>query len=144
MGMKPESPRSPLGHLLWSGFIPLAPLSMNAIYQVIWNQRRTQLKPQARYWKTQAKTYVPSMPALDTQSKLHLTLSFYQDWYTKDGSLKIRDVTNYEKLVVDAISEKLRGDDRLEAQLWEVVRRKVQSMEQVGIAVELALLPEEE
>ena len=134
-----QDPPAPGAHLLLACFIPLAPLSMNAIYQVIWSQKRTQLKPQARFWKTQVKGYIPSLPAMDSQSKLRLTLTYHQDWYYKNGSLRKLDLPNLTKLTVDAICEKVGCDD---AQVWELVERKVQSLGKVGIQVELRRLPE--
>ncbi len=138
MGEKREAPRRGTS-LLMACFIPLAPLSMNAIYQVIFSQRRTQLKPQARFWKTQVKGYIPSLSAMDSQSKLCLHLSYYHNWFYKNGALRRFDLSNLTKLTVDAICEKVGCDD---AQVWELVERKVQSLGKVGIQVELAILQE--
>ncbi len=71
---------------------------------------------------------------MDSQSKLSLHLTYYQDWFYKNGSLRKLDLPNLTKLTVDAICEKVGCDD---AQVWELIEKKVQSVGKVGIQVDL-------
>ena len=98
--------------------IPLLPLSVNSLYQVIFSQRRVELKPEARRFKTQAKVYVPRFTVQD-DSFLRLEAAFHYPHFHKNGKLRRFDSQNLLKLLIDAISEKIGVDDsRLKAGSW--------------------------
>ena len=120
-------------------FIPLKPISMNSLYQVIFSQRRTQLKPEARFWKTQAKAHIPSV-TIEPSIPLSLSMDFHDDWYYLNGKIRRIDSPNLIKLTIDAIAEKLGIDDSV---LWHVCHKKVQDKQRVGIGIELRLMENE-
>lgn len=133
-GMKQESP-VPGAHLLLACFIPLAPLSVNSLYQIIFSQKRTQLKPEARFWKTQAKSHIPHLTALGREDTLHLQLDIHlTSWYYKNGHIREFDLQNLEKLAIDAIFEKLGRSDAL---VFKKTTEKVES-NRVGLQVTLS------
>lgn len=116
--------------------IPVHPPSVNALYQVNHKFRTVELKPEARFWKSNAKPHIPSRTdfAPFQGKKLRLTLTVRMDWYYKNKNLKRLDVTNMEKVIVDTIAEKLGFDDLL---VWEISTRKVQDVTREGVDVEL-------
>lgn len=101
--------------------IPGLPLSMNAMYQVLWHQRRIELKQEARAWKSKAKEFIPKFH-VKKDERVSVEFLFFGTWLNKDGGIMKRDVTNREKLVLDAISEKCGFDD---SQVWSRTVSKV-------------------
>ena len=61
---------------------------------------------------------------------------FVGDWYTKKGKVRKVDLSNLEKVVVDAICEKVGIDDSF---VWKVEKRKEQGTENRGIRVSMGL-----
>ena len=45
-------------------------------------------------------------------NNLKITVEIYEDWHTKDGRVKRKDVANREKFLVDSIFEELDLDDK--------------------------------
>ena len=120
-------------------FIPSLPPSMNAIYQIIFQARIVQLKPEVRAWKTEVKKDIPLWrPVLGegTDGTLWIKMVFVGDWYTKKGKVRKVDLSNLEKVVVDAICEKVGIDDSF---VWKVEKRKEQGTENRGIRVSMGL-----
>ena len=129
-GEPSAAPKSPPVVYL-SLFIPLQPPSVNALYQIIFSRRKVELKPEVRTFKTRLKQYIPPTK-LDSVSLLKLTIRLYGDWYYKNGKVKKADLSNYEKVIQDALCEQIGQDDAL---IWEKHTRKVQSPNRVGIEI---------
>ena len=96
--------------------IPFLPPSSNAIYQVLYNFRRIQLKPSVAMWKSKAKEYIPKIDIRD-KCRISVALTFCGGWYYKNGNMKREDLPNLIKIVIDAIAEKQGWDDKI---VWEL------------------------
>lgn len=82
------------------------PPSVNSLYQVIWSQRRIELKPECRLWKSDAKQDMPYWKPQSPVSFICIQAIFYYDFYYKNGNLREFDTANLQKLLIDAIAEK--------------------------------------
>ena len=56
--------------------------------------------------------------------KLSVTIQIYENWLTKDGNVKKKDLDNRCKFLLDSIFEPLNIDDKF---IWELKMIKVQS-----------------
>jgi hypothetical protein len=92
--------------------IPSLPPSVNALYQIIYSQRRVELKPEAYRWKSDSKKYIVgfrpragSLVAVDT--------TFYYRFNYANGKARVFDAPNLLKLTIDCIAEKCGFNDCL-------------------------------
>lgn len=92
--------------------IPLLPPSVNALHQVIWNQRRVELKPEIRQWKYRAKEYVTRVEWQSESSIIRVDTIFYYRMFTADGKLRVFDTQNVIKPLIDLIAEKQGWNDK--------------------------------
>jgi len=92
--------------------IPSLPPTMNAIYNVIFKLRKIELKPEVRSWKNTCMKYVPMWTPRDS-GYMHVDCQFLGNWYYKNGNVKRLDLQNLTKVLIDAISEKMRFDDKI-------------------------------
>ena len=117
--------------------IPSLPPSMNSLYYIIYSQRKVELRPEARKWKSDAKGYVPRF---QPENKLLVAVdtTFYYPFHYANGKPRIFDAPNLLKLLIDAVAEKCgfndclvrygswwsvdSRDERVEVVLREVVR----------------------
>lgn len=86
--------------------IPSLPPSVNAIYQILFNQRRVEMKPEVRAWKNSAKLFIPKMTAMEETNLFEIDFKFYLPFFYKNGNLKKIDTQNLMKVLIDAIAEK--------------------------------------
>ena len=73
------------------------------------------MKPEVRLWKTQAKLMIPPWKPgkIGASGFLYFKMDVYTRLYTKDGvSVKKFDVMNMEKVLIDAVCEKIGIDDK--------------------------------
>lgn len=95
------------------------PPSHNSLYQIIYAQRRVELKPAARMWKSDMKKYVKHF-AIAPDSWLKIDLLFAYNYYHANGALRVFDSPNLIKLTIDCICEKLGiNDARVKAGSWD-------------------------
>lgn len=120
--------------------IPSLPASMNAIYQIMFHLKQVQMKPEVRLWKTQAKMFVPPWKPINADGFLKIKLVFHGDWFFKNGKVRKIDLPNLQKIVVDAIAEKLGFDDCM---IWDVELKKVQDKSDF-VEVELGFVKDAE
>lgn len=113
--------------------LPSPPPSMNVLYQIIYGQRRVELKPEVRAYKSTAKLYIPRFQT-DKTDKLGISMEVSQDWYFKNGLMKKQDVQNMAKVLVDIVAEKMGFDD---SQVWEFSLEKVQETVKTGVQVKV-------
>jgi Holliday junction resolvase RusA-like endonuclease len=100
--------------------IPFIPPSVNTIYQIIFSQRRVEMKPEVRLWKTKAKEYIPNLTPFEDSHLFSIDVKYYYDWYYKNGRFKKFDTANLLKILIDAIAEKCGFDDsRVKVGSWE-------------------------
>lgn len=91
------------------------PPSVNSLYNVIFSLKKVEMKPEVRLWKTQAKMLIPvwKPQTLGKSGFLYFKMDVYTRLYTKDGlSVKKFDVMNMEKVLIDAVCEKIGIDDK--------------------------------
>ena len=92
--------------------IPSLPPSMNALYQIIYSQKRVELHPEARRWKSSAKEHVvrfmPRKGAL-----VGIDATFYYRFYYQNQKPRVFDAANLLKLLIDCIAEKCGFNDCL-------------------------------
>jgi len=110
--------------------IPSLPPSVNAIYQIIFSQRRVEMKPEVRLWKTQAKVYVPRIVAHGDVYTFKIDTVFHYPWHHKNGKLRKFDSQNLLKVLCDAIAEKTGfSDERFKAGSWDSVDDESQKVD---------------
>ncbi len=120
--------------------IPSIPPSMNDIYYHIkdhYGRYTYVLKGEVRLWKTKAKEYVPPF-AIDPGQLFYFNWTATNDWCYSSGKSRRYDLFNLEKVLVDAVCEKLGVDD---CNLWEShYRRKVHSTTEQYIEAEIGII----
>lgn len=90
--------------------LPSLPVSVNGLYCVIWSQKRVELKPEARNWKTEAKGKMPPWEHTPGAS-IRVDAHFEFPRFHKNGRYRIKDVSNLLKLLLDAVAERYGFDD---------------------------------
>ena len=112
--------------------IPFLPPSVNSIYQIIFSQRRVELKPDVRQFKTRCKEYIPRFNPNGKFVNCDFTFSYPH--YYKNGNLRKFDTQNLMKVLCDAIAEKGGWDDSLiKSGSWKSIHSE--SKEQVEVEV---------
>jgi Holliday junction resolvase RusA-like endonuclease len=103
--------------------IPFKTPSINHLY-FNWQNRRI-LTKQARELKKQIKDIIDNDKYADLSGhKLKVVVEIYEDWHTKKGEVKKKDVTNREKFLIDSVFDALGLDDKF---IFEHTMRKIQS-----------------
>lgn len=92
--------------------LPSMPVSINSMYNVIFSEKRVELKPQARAWKTKAKERMPPWK-ITPGASVRIDTHFEFPRQHKNGSLRVKDVSNYLKLLIDAIAERYGFNDNI-------------------------------
>lgn len=64
------------------------------------------------------------------EDRFHLRISVHANWYYKNGKMKKQDIQNMDKLLVDALFQKLGCDD---SRLWYMELDKVQDEKEYTI-----------
>ena len=91
--------------------IPQLPPSSNEMYIINFRQRRVVLHPKASAFKYQVKLFTPRM-TFPHWSLLAVHAEYHANWFTKNEKKpKRRDAQNFNKLLYDAIFEKISIDD---------------------------------
>lgn len=94
--------------------LPSMPPSVNGMYNIIFSQKRVELKPEARKWKSDAKSYMPPR-SFAPDSTLRVDVHFACSRFYKNGKLRVYDVSNLLKLLIDAVAERYGFND---ARVW--------------------------
>lgn len=103
--------------------LPVSPVSCNSLYNVMFNLRRVELKPEIRMWKTQVKQFVPVWKT-DKTGYLFFNVDVYTETLFKNGKVRKLDLQNMEKALIDAVCEKLGLSDEF---IFEKHTRKIQA-----------------
>lgn len=96
----------------WVFTIPSLPPSVNALYQIIYSQRRVELKPECRRWKSESKEYVPRIQVREGLL-LSVDATFYYRLNYANGKPRVFDAANLLKILIDCIAEKCGFNDCL-------------------------------
>ena len=88
------------------------PPSYNKHFQIAWGLREMWLSPEAHAFKNRVKINMP--PAeFDPNKLLAIEITYSYNFYYKNKKLRKFDTANCDKLLLDAISERLGIDDSL-------------------------------
>ena len=86
------------------------PPSYNKSFKIAHSLRQVWLSPEAHTYKNKIKMSMPPTNFVGDEL-LVAEIDYCYDWYYKNGNLKKKDTQNCDKLVYDAISERLGIDD---------------------------------
>jgi Holliday junction resolvase RusA-like endonuclease len=108
--------------------VPFLPPSVNSLYNVIYNQRRVEKKPEVREFCYRAKGYLKSFPLTDG-AMVRMDLIFAYPFNHKNAKLRRKDSQNMIKILADLVAEKGGWDDcRMKSGSWESVDSEVESV----------------
>lgn len=108
--------------------IPSLPPTMNKIYLFLAGQGRVVMRPEVMRWKTEAKLFIPRI--IVPSKKLSILMWFHSNWFYKNGNMKRADCPNLEKVLIDAVAERLGFDDSL---FWHKESYKVQDQNEKAV-----------
>lgn len=91
--------------------LPSLPPSVNSLYAIYWRERRVELKPEARRYKSDMQTFIPRY-TLTPGAYLHLDMEFHYPYLYQNLKLRVFDAPNMQKLLQDAVAQKLGIDDK--------------------------------
>ena len=109
--------------------IPFKTPTVNQMYATF-NGNRVKSK-EARELNIKVKEIIDSLDYKPIKGKLKETIDIYSNWINKDGSIKKKDVCNYEKFINDAIFGNLKDMD--DSQVFKIKLNKQQSDEEYSI-----------
>lgn len=92
--------------------LPSLPTSVNALHQILWSQRRVELKPEVRRWRSESKVFIPHFHLQSALSLIRVDAVFYYRFYTKERLLRVFDSHNVVKPLIDLIAEKQGWNDK--------------------------------
>ena len=72
-------------------------------------------------------------------SELDVTIEVFENWYTKDGLIKKKDISNREKFLIDSVFKALNVDDR---NIFKTTLIKRQSMNKEHVIINICELQE--
>jgi len=111
--------------------IPSLPPSVNALYQIIYSQKRVELHPEARRWKSSAKEHVPRFSP-SVGSLVAVDATFYYRFHYNNGKPRVFDAANLLKLLIDCVAEKCGFNDCLVRHgSWSSINSDVERVEVV-------------
>lgn len=91
--------------------VPSLPPTINSLYQIIYSQRRVELRPDCLRWKSDAKrSYIPRFQ-LRKGCLVAVDATFYYRFQYQNGKPRVFDAANLLKLLLDAIAEKCGFND---------------------------------
>lgn len=102
--------------------IPLAFPSVNSLHNLIWSQRRVELKPEIRKWKNDAAVFIPRIVLQSELSLIQVDAVFHYRFYYANGKLREFDTHNAVKPLLDLIAGKAGfNDKRVKSGSWDSV-----------------------
>ena len=111
--------------------IPFRTPSVNALYGTTFRHGGMYLKKEAKDLKKEILNLIsvstPNEFSNGTNKELKITVKIFEDWYTKKGDIKKKDISNREKFLIDSVFEGLGIDDK---QIFEHNMIKVQSKDE--------------
>jgi hypothetical protein len=102
--------------------IPLAFPSVNALHNIIYSQRKVELKPEIRKWKNDAAVFVPRIALRSDTSIIRVDVVFHYRFHYANGKLRVFDTHNAVKPLLDLIAAKAGFNDlRVKCGSWDSV-----------------------
>lgn len=106
----------------WKWTITSSPPSVNSLHNVIWSQRKVELKPEIRKWRNDVMLTMPVIRLASDESLIEIDLTFHYRHLYRNGKLRRFDTHNLIKALLDAISAKANFDDsRIKTGSWRSV-----------------------
>lgn len=112
------------------------PPSYNKHFKINYNFREVYLSDETKTFKTKVKFLIPQI-TITEMDKLRVTIMYNHDWHYKNGKIRKKDIQNLDKLLIDAIAERLGFDD---SQFFEVHLFKIQNDKESFTVVNLEIL----
>ena len=112
--------------------IPFKTPTVNQMYSTF-KGRRIKSKEARKKAEDVAKLLMGIKHDILPSHKLSVTIQVYGNWINKDGSIKIRDVANYEKFIIDSVFSALKIND---CQIFEITMRKIQGEDMAKVIIE--------
>ena len=100
------------------------PPSYNRHFQIIYALRECHLTPEAHLFKNRVKMSIPPYEFKE-DAKLVIEIEYHANFVCKNGKNRKIDLQNLDKLLIDAIFEKLGIDDSM---IWHMTAEKIQSI----------------
>ena len=90
--------------------IPGLPPSINATYGINYHKKKCYMNTIAREFKFKVKLNTPRVK-IEPGAKLEVEFEYHGNWINKNGTIKKKDGWNLDKVLCDAIFEKIGSDD---------------------------------
>lgn len=115
-------------------FLPVKTPTVNHLY---WHRGNIKIMYDvAKRLREQIIQLIPNSIGL-AGHKLKVEIDIYEDWLTKKGEVKHKDIANREKFLVDSIFKGLGIDDKF---IYELTMRKIQDTTQEGALVRITTI----
>jgi Holliday junction resolvase RusA-like endonuclease len=103
--------------------LPFLPISTNQAFATNFKtKRRFKSKDYAEFQRL-VRVFVKPPCAIPSSMKLKAHIQITRNWLTKDKRIKRIDIANYEKTLIDTLSEILGFED---SQIFEINMKKIQ------------------
>jgi Holliday junction resolvase RusA-like endonuclease len=101
--------------------IPVLPPSVNSLHNIIYAQRKVVLKPEILKWRSDIALFIPRIQ-VDESSLLQVDVTFYHRYHYQNGKLRVFDVHNMVKVLLDVLAWKANFNDcRIKFGSWASV-----------------------
>ena len=121
--------------------VPGEAISYNRNFKINHRLRQVYLTPEARKFKDKIKLHMPKFVIEDKDElKMKVDIEYYQSWYFKNGRQRKKDIQNLDKLIIDAVFERLGIDD---CKIWTNSNYKIDS-EDCYVKIKLTVLDKED
>ena len=111
--------------------IPFKTPTVNNLYGKTFKHNGLYLKPEAKKIKEHIHDLIKLLPSQDfVDKKLKVIVDVYENWLTKKGEVKRKDIANREKFIIDSVFECLGLDDKY---IYEMILRKIQSENEMAM-----------
>lgn len=92
--------------------VSFLPTSVNRMYSYNHHTKTMYLTEEARHFKMAIKLACPKIQFISDKPKIRIEIWYHSPtWICKNGKFRKRDIQNMDKILIDAISERLGVDD---------------------------------
>ena len=114
------------------------PPSINTCYATNWTTKRRYKTEKYEAWLNDCKSALSSRGKrykFDPKAKLSMSYSFYSKWINKNGTIKVKDLSNYFKALEDMMGVFLEGFDDSRIFHYENITKIHSDREEVEIKI---------
>ncbi len=109
--------------------IPFKTPTINQMYATFRGHRIK--SKEARQLGKEVKEIVYNQPFKKIEGELQVTIDIYSNYYNKNGTIKRKDIANYEKFITDSVFENLEDMD--DKQIFKIIMNKIHSVQEKAI-----------